>query len=101
MRYGDEDRESSNVEDRPGQGGGGGLRVPGGGGRGGIESPVGGRGGMGLTALRILGAIMLFFGIHPLDILLGGGGGGIQVPNMPDLPEQSQPQRRADRSPLD
>jgi hypothetical protein len=99
MRYGDDDRESSNVEDRRGEGGGGGFRFPGARGGRGIQIPIGGRGGMSLTSLLILGAIMLFFGINPLDILLGNG--GIQVPNMPDLPEQSQPQRRSDRGPLD
>ncbi len=80
MRYDDKDRESSNVEDRRGQGGGspfgrGGLRIPMGG---------GGRGGFSLTTLLIIGAVMLFFGFNPLDLLRGGGGGGgIQIPQFP------------------
>lgn len=81
MRYGDEDRESSNVEDRRGEGGG--FPFPGG--RGGIQIPIGG-GGFSLTTLLILGALMLFMGINPLDILLGPGmqgGGGINVPQLP------------------
>lgn len=89
MRYGDEDRESSNVEDRRGQGGG--MRFPGG--RGGIQIPVGG-GGFSLTTLLIIGAIMLFMGINPLDVLLGPQDGGGQI-NMPQLPraERQAPER--------
>ncbi|MBK9077681.1 MAG: neutral zinc metallopeptidase [Hyphomicrobium sp.] len=85
MRYDDKDRESSNVEDRRGQGGGG-FQFPGG--RGGIRIPVGG-GGFSLTTLLIIGALMLFMGINPLDVLLGGGGGGSI--NMPDLPRSERP----------
>ena len=90
MRYDDQDSESSNVEDRRGQGGGG-FRFPGGGG-GGIQIPIGG--GMSFTTLLIIGAIMLLFGINPLDILrggIGGGGGGFDVPNMPRSERQSRP----------
>jgi len=80
MRYDDRDRESSNLEDRRGQGGGspfgrGGFRIPMGGGGG-------GRGGFSITTLLIIGALMLFFGINPLDILRGGGG-GIEIPQFP------------------
>lgn len=84
MRYDDKDRESSNVEDRRGQGGGRGF----GGGRG-IQIPIGG-GGFSLTSLLIIGALMLFMGINPLDVLLGGGGSGGQV-NMPQLPRAERP----------
>ncbi|MEO1264073.1 MAG: neutral zinc metallopeptidase [Pseudomonadota bacterium] len=92
MRYGRDDRESSNVEDRRGRGGG--FRLPGGfGGRGRrIRLPMGGGrgGGFSITTLLIIGAIMLLFGFNPLDLLRGnfsGGGGGApdysQVPQLP------------------
>ncbi len=78
MRYDDSDKQSTNVEDRRGDadsglGGGGGLQIPMGG------------GGMGLTTMLIVGAIMLLFGFNPLDILTGGGGGG-SMPNLPQHP---------------
>jgi uncharacterized protein len=86
MRYDDRDRESKNLEDRRGESGGspfgrGGMRLP-------IPMGGGGRGGFSLTTLLIIGALMLFFGINPLDILRGGGGGGgggggIQFPQFP------------------
>ena len=72
MRYDQNDQESTNVEDRRGQDGGGG---------GGMQLPMGG-GGMGLTSMLIVGALMLLFGFNPLDILTGGGSG-----NMPNLPQ--------------
>ncbi len=91
MRYDQNDRESSNVEDRRGQdGGGGGFQFPGG---GGIQIPIG-RGGFSITTLLIIGAVMLFFGINPLDVLLGPNG---QI-NMPQMPQQTS---RPDRSPSD
>ncbi|MGE3230534.1 MAG: neutral zinc metallopeptidase [Hyphomicrobium sp.] len=95
MRYEDDDRESKNVEDRRGQGGGG-FGFPGGG--RGIQIPIGGKGGMSLTTLLILGAIMLFFGINPLDILLGGGQGfpDIQMPQ-----QQEAPKRPTSQNPFD
>ncbi|MGD9847179.1 MAG: neutral zinc metallopeptidase, partial [Variibacter sp.] len=95
MRYEDDDRESKNVEDRRGQGGGG-FGFPGGG--RGIQIPIGGKGGMSLTTLLILGAIMLFFGINPLDILLGGGQGfpDIQMPQ-----QQEAPKRPSSQNPFD
>jgi uncharacterized protein len=79
MRYGDEDKESSNVEDRRQERGG---MFPGGG--GGFPFPLpgagGGRGGFSLTTMLIIGALMLLFGFNPLDLIRGGGG-------MPDLPQ--------------
>src|SRR5688572_26817404 len=96
MRYEDDDRQSSNVEDRRGQRGGG-FRFPGGGGRG-VQIPIGGRGGMSLTSLLIIGAIMLFFGINPLEVLLGGGQG---FPDISQLPQQEAPRRQAERDPFD
>ena len=74
MRYDQTDQESTNVEDRRGESGAG-L------GGGGIQIPMGGGGGMGLMSMLVIGAIMLLLGLNPLDILTGGGGGG--VPGMP------------------
>jgi predicted metalloprotease len=92
MRYDEQDRESSNVEDRRGQGGGGGFRFPGGGGRGiQIPIPMGrGGGGFSITTLLIIGAIMLLFGLNPLD-LLRGGGGGFSFPDMPQNQRVDRP----------
>ena len=89
MRYDDKDRESRNVEDRRGESGGGspfgqgGMRIP---------IPTGGRGGFSLTTLLIIGALMLFFGVNPLDILRGGGGGGgqVQIPQFPRVDPGTQ-----------
>lgn len=97
MRYGDDDRQSSNVEDRRGRSGGG-FRMPGGfrfpgsrrGGRQ-VRIPMGGgrRGGFSIWTLLLIGAAMLFFGINPLDLLRGGGSTGMpdfgQVPQMPRM----------------
>ncbi len=91
MRYDENDRQSSNVEDRRGQRSG--MRFPG----GGIQIPIGGRGGMSFTTLLILGAIMLFFGINPLDILTGGGGRGFEVPQLPNTGQRPT----ANRNPFD
>jgi hypothetical protein len=75
MRYDERDQQSSQVEDRRGQsGGGGGFNIPIGGGRGGFS----------LTTMLIIGALMLLFGFNPLDILTGGGGGN--MPNLPQMP---------------
>lgn len=100
MRYDEQDRQSSNVEDRRGRGGGG-FRMPGG--RRGIHIPIGGRGGFSITTLLIIGAIMLLFGINPLELLTGGGGNGrINFPDIPQMPQTQDVNRRtADRSPLD
>lgn len=97
MRYDDNDRESRNVEDRRGQGGGG-FGFPGARGGRQIRIPIGG-GGMSLTTMLILGAIMLFFGINPLEVFLGGG---IPIPDLPGMPSTEQtPGRKAGRDPLD
>lgn len=69
-------RQSDNVEDQRGRGGG--LGFPGGPGGGRIRIPIGGRAGGGsLSGLLIL--VVLFFalracGIDPIQILTGGGG---------------------------
>jgi uncharacterized protein len=73
MRYDETDKQSSNVEDRRGEPGGG----------GGLQIPMGG-GGMGLTTMLIVGAVMLLFGFNPLDLLTGGG--GANIPSLPQHP---------------
>ncbi|HVY42131.1 MAG TPA: neutral zinc metallopeptidase [Hyphomicrobiaceae bacterium] len=85
MRYDDSDRESKNVEDRRSESGGGGFGFPGG--RGGMQIPIpiGGRGGFSLTTLIIIGAIMLLFGINPLDLLRDGAGPGGGMPQLPRM----------------
>jgi uncharacterized protein len=78
MRYDEQDRESKNIEDRRGQGGGGMF--------GGSEVPMGGgRGGFSLTTMLLIGAVMLFFGLNPLDLLKGGLPNMGQVPQMPRM----------------
>ena len=96
MRYDDKDRESDNVEDRRSQGGGGGgFRFPGGG--GGIQIPMGqGGGGFSITTLLIIGAIMLLFGLNPLDLLRGGGPDGF-----PQLPQNQRIDRPPGGSPFE
>ena len=84
MRYGDEDEQSQNVERAPRGGMGFPFPFPGRGGGRGMQIPVG-RGGMSFTTLLIIGALLLLFGINPLDLLRGGGGF-----EMPELP-QSRP----------
>ncbi|MEO0672984.1 MAG: neutral zinc metallopeptidase [Pseudomonadota bacterium] len=102
MRYGDKDRESSNVEDRRGRGGG--FRFPGGlgGGRGRrIRIPMGGGrgGGFSITTLLIIGAIMFALGFNPLDLLRGGfGGGGSGQPNYTEAPQMPRLDRGQDTS---
>jgi uncharacterized protein len=74
-----DDRESTDVEDRRGQGGSysstdGGLQIP---------LPIGGSGGMGIVGLLILLGLWFFFGIDPRGLM---GGGGFQLP----MPTQDQ-----------
>src|SRR2546423_15182276 len=83
MRYGEGDRESENVEDRRGEGGGG--MSPGG---GGPSLPIGG-GGPSITSLIVIGVICLMFGINPLELLSSGDG----IPRMPDIHRPSQGSR--------
>ena len=98
MRYDEQDRESKNVEDRRGQGGGGMF------GGSGIQIPMGGggRGGFSLTTMLIIGAVMLLFGFNPLDLLRGGGGGVPDMSNVPRMPG-SQPgsQPTSQKSPFE
>jgi len=93
MRYGDEDRESNNVEDRRGQRGPFGFPgFPGGGDGTRIQIPIGG-GGISLSTLVIIGVIMLFLGINPLDLL-----SETQFPDVPQMPQSDQaPPRQASR----
>jgi predicted metalloprotease len=70
----DDQRESTNIEDRRGDSGGlGGL---GGGGGGGLRL---GGGRMGLGGLLVVVVIALIFGINPLSLLGGGGGPQEQI----------------------
>lgn len=98
MRYGDQDRESQNVEDRrsergpmfrfPG-------RFPGGAEGTRIQIPLGG--GISLSTLLIIGVIMLLLGINPLDLLSEG-----QYPQVPQMPQSEVPKapgRQASRGP--
>ncbi|MFN3743125.1 MAG: neutral zinc metallopeptidase [Hyphomicrobiaceae bacterium] len=89
MRYDESDRESSNVEDRRGQGGG--FNFPGNRGGRGVQIPIpmGRGGGFSITTLLIIGAIMLLLGINPLDLLRDGNGGF----NFPDLPQNQRTDR--------
>lgn len=96
----DNERPSSNVEDRRGQGGfgrpggmGGGFGFPGGGRGRGINIPMGGgRGGLSIKTIILLVvvyfAVKLFFGIDLLDAV---NGGGIQQPTGPTTPEITVP----------
>jgi predicted metalloprotease len=89
MRYDERDRESTNVDDRRGQ------RGPGGG--FGIPLPIGG-GGMSFTTMLIIGALMLLFGMNPLDLLRGATPGGIEIP----LPGGERPiPRSASQNPFE
>lgn len=81
MRYGEDDRQSDNVEDRRGEGGGG---FP----RGGIPIPLGG-GGLSLGSLVLIGIVCLALGINPLTLLSDGG---LQIPDMPRPERRGAPQ---------
>jgi hypothetical protein len=73
------EKPSDNVEDRRGQGGGFGF--PGGAGGRRIVVPMGGKGGgLGIGTIVIILVVMWLLGMNPLDILTGGGRGGIQLP---------------------
>lgn len=93
MRYDDQDRQSTNIEDRRDQEGDAGFPGMGGGMR--IPIPLGG--GMSFTTMLIIGAIMLLFGMNPLDVLRHlGPGGGFDIP----LPDNGQVGRRTGDAPF-
>lgn len=77
----DDEKASSNVEDRRGQRGR----------RGGFRIPMGrrGGGGIGLGTIVILGIMWLVFGINPLE-MLGGGGLQQQTQQIPQTQQQQQ-----------
>lgn len=76
-------RQSDNVEDRRGEGGGG---------FGGRGLPIGGRGiGLGTVAIAVLAGWI--FGINPLTVLsmLSGGSGLVEPPTSQQVPAQAPP----------
>ncbi|MEM7424984.1 MAG: neutral zinc metallopeptidase [Pseudomonadota bacterium] len=88
---------SDNIEDRRGQGGGGGFRFPRGGGGGGFRLPSGGRkGGMGIGTIIIIGLVIWFLGGDISQILGPGGIGGNITPQQQSGPTAQIPQGRAD-----
>ncbi len=86
----DDERESSNIEDMRGQGGGG---FPSMGGGGGLRL---GGGGMGCGGIAILIVLALVFGINPLSLLGGGGGGGQVSAPQQQIGQPSAPQSSSD-----
>jgi uncharacterized protein len=93
MRYGEEDRESRNVEDRRSERGPM-FRFPAGMGRGRtVQIPLG-SGGISLGSLLIIGVLLLLFGVNPLDLLSEAN--YPQVPQMPHS-EQGAPRQTAER----
>ncbi len=82
-------RESQNVEDRRGQGGGFGFPFPGGGGMRFPGGSSGGRGGggIGILGILIILGLMLFFGVDPRVILQGPSGSETTFPDI-QLPQQ-------------
>ncbi len=77
-------RESENVEDRRGAGGGGGFST--GGPLGGRGIPIG-RGGLGIGGLAVVVVVSLLLGINPMDLLNG------TLPDEPSRTEQAQAPR--------
>ncbi|KAB7647464.1 KPN_02809 family neutral zinc metallopeptidase [Polymorphobacter fuscus] len=92
----DDERESSNIEDMRGQGGGG-FGIPGfGGGGGGFNL---GGGGLGCGGIVIVVVLALVFGINPLSLLGGGGGGQGGAPTAQigqPAPDAGAPRTRSD-----
>lgn len=85
----DDQRDSDNIEDRRGEGGGFGLPFGGGG------LQLGGR-GMGCGSIAIVIVLALVFGINPLTLLGGGGGGPVATGPQQQIGQpQSAPARPA------
>jgi predicted metalloprotease len=85
-------RESENVEDRRGEGGGFGFPFPGGGARFPSGGSGGRGGGIGIIGLLVILGLMFFFGVDPRVIMQGGGPGGDQT----TFPDIRLPQSRPD-----
>jgi predicted metalloprotease len=77
-------RESENVEDRRGEGGGFGFPFPGGGARFPSGGSGGRGGGIGIIGLLVILGLMFFFGVDPRVIMQGGGPGGDET-TFPDI----------------
>ena len=93
----DDEQDSSNIEDRRGQGGGRGFGFPRGGGRRRIQ--MGGRkGGMGIGTIILLLIGMFVFGVNPLEFLGGGSGGSFQAPQTRNAPPPTSAQQDAMKS---
>lgn len=89
----DDEEQSSNIEDRRGQGGQGGFGFPGGGGR---RVRIGGRrGGMGIGTIIILLIGMFVFGINPMELFNGGGGSLAPQPQTRSAPPPTSAQQDA------
>ena len=91
-------RQSANVQDARGSGGGGRFELPDGIGfprsGGGIRLPTGGSraggGGLGCGTLIVIGVVLWFLGINPLTILQGGNIGPSSFPEqMPQIQRQA------------
>jgi predicted metalloprotease len=85
-------RQSSNVEDRRGTGGG--MRFPGGGLGGGLGGGRIGGGGLGIGGIVVLLIVAWVLGINPLTLLSGGdlGSGGYEQEQVPGGSMSSQQQ---------
>ena len=88
-------RRNPRLEDRRGQGGGGGgFGLPGGTGGGmGLPIPTGGKGGLGIGTIIVI--VVLFFVLRSC----GDGGGGFNVPGLPSDQSQIPPAQDTEAPP--
>jgi uncharacterized protein len=103
MRYGEDDRQSGNVEDRRAESGRR-FRFPAGFGRGGgpgMRIPVGGRGGISIGTILFIGIVLMLVGVNPLDLLTGRPGDYSQVPQLPQVDTEAPRQSAGRRAPSD